>query len=278
MTAERNGDFPVRRVIVALDSICRNAETLTTAVGLAARLNAEVAALFIEDDNLFRLVALPAARHVSLPTAPSIALEAAHLEADMRERAAAAETLLAAEADRLRVPWSFRVLRGLPAAALHGATATGDLLVVGREPDLAGLPWRVRSSVRKAVEAQPLSALVVPQRGRGSRPLVVVAPGSPLMRRSIAAARRFQGSRNVELDALMVGGGDAELSAARDLLGRENVHVHAVGEMTATRLVETARRFSNDLLVVAGDVPLVAEDDGTDALLAGRAGLLLLVR
>ncbi len=40
MTAERNGDFPVRRVIVALDSSCRNAETLTTAVGLAARLNA----------------------------------------------------------------------------------------------------------------------------------------------------------------------------------------------------------------------------------------------
>ena len=52
---ERESQFAVRRILLALDTTAHNLPSLESAVELASQLEAELAALFIEDPNLLRL-------------------------------------------------------------------------------------------------------------------------------------------------------------------------------------------------------------------------------
>lgn len=57
------------RVLIALDANLRSLDALRLAAELAARLEAELLALFVEDVNLIRLAGLPFAREVDRSSA-----------------------------------------------------------------------------------------------------------------------------------------------------------------------------------------------------------------
>jgi hypothetical protein len=97
------------RIVVAFDTASRVAPLIETGAALAAGLHAMLDALFVEDERLLRLAALPFAHELGFRRAPAV-IEAATSSAaagqiEMRRQ-------LAATAEALELPWQLNVLRG----------------------------------------------------------------------------------------------------------------------------------------------------------------------
>lgn len=128
MTARTAG---TRRILVCLDAGPGGVAALEHAATLAAELQAELAGLFVEDINLFRLCELPG-REVSLSGGVSRQPAQATLERELRARADDARRRLERTAQARRVAWSFQITRGHHEAALMDAAREADLVALGR--------------------------------------------------------------------------------------------------------------------------------------------------
>ena len=129
------------RILVALDASASGRAALAGAAALAAELQAELLGLFVEDANLLRLASLPfSARSAWGPAAEEARNEETMARA-LRAEAALLRELLAREAERLHLRWSFRVTRGTVARELVEAAERVDLVVMGsagRNPAVGG--------------------------------------------------------------------------------------------------------------------------------------------
>jgi hypothetical protein len=56
--------FAIRRILIALDASPDGLSALETSAWLAARMNAELQGLFVEDESLLRIAEIPLAREV----------------------------------------------------------------------------------------------------------------------------------------------------------------------------------------------------------------------
>ena len=121
----------IRRILVALDNSRHSLAALEAAAELAARLQAELSGLFVEDINLIRLAGLPFAQEIHYPSASLRQLSRQKLDQELKARATQARQALAAAATQANVDWSFRVVRGLVAAELLAAASDVDLLSLG---------------------------------------------------------------------------------------------------------------------------------------------------
>lgn len=120
----------IRRILVALDSSAPTPARLEVATELARRLSAELEGLFVEDDELLRLAALPFTTQVNLSTGGRQPLDRTELESQMTRLAAKAQRQLATVAERDRVAWSFRTVRGRIAHEVASAAEGADLVIV----------------------------------------------------------------------------------------------------------------------------------------------------
>jgi len=271
------------RVIAALDASCDDAETLAMAVDMAARFGVEVAGLFIEDINLFRLAALPMVRHVTIGSAVAAPLNVVQMETDMRALAARAASELETSASRQGIKWSFRVVRGLPADELTTATMTEDLLVVGATRGIAGMPMRLPSPLRDAVRRAGRSLLHAPRRTPLTRPLVMLWAGSGLTPRTLAAATRLAGGKTGTLDVLLVGrpsetgSAAGEIAAALEAQGYRS-RITQIGELTTAQLTRVTRETGSDVLILAADLPGVGTDAELEEFLICAPCQVLVVR
>jgi len=100
-----------RRFLVPFDTRHHVREVFSEAVELAACLEAEVEGLFIEDDELFRLAALPIARQITLPTAQPSPFNPMEIKREMRSIAERAKTFLSHQAGIYQIAWSFRTVK-----------------------------------------------------------------------------------------------------------------------------------------------------------------------
>jgi hypothetical protein len=262
------------RVIAAFDVSCDAVAALATAVEVAARLDVEVAGLFIEDVNLFRLAGLPMVRHVGIAPAADAPWNVEQLEADLRALAARAAAELERAATRQGVKWSFRVVRGQPVAELATATMTHDLLVVGAARGLAGVPLRLSSPMQTAIRRAGRSVLQVPQRTPLAQPLVVLGAGSGLTPRALAAATHLVGAAGRDLAVLVVGV-PAETARAADQIAASLAaqgyrgRIRQVGELTTSQLTRAVRETGSDSLIVAADLPGFSGNGDFEDLMAG---------
>lgn len=122
----------VRRILVALDASRESLAALATAAHLARRLRAELTGLFVEDANLIKLAQHSFAREINLDTRTGRALDADTMARDLRVQAAMARKALEDAAVQFRLPWSFRVTRGLVEAELLAAAMGADLVAIGK--------------------------------------------------------------------------------------------------------------------------------------------------
>lgn len=269
MIGNNGNGFSVARVVAVLDASCADVESVTTATELAARLGAEVMGLFIEDLNLVRMATLPAARHIGIGMAVSTVWDIDSLEREMQVLAARAEAELGALATRIGVKWSFRVVRGLPAAELETATVMQDLLVLGSARPPVGLPLRFGSPILDAVRHLARTVLLVPRLTTLARPLVVVRAGSERTARALSAGARL--ARGRDLDIMLVGDPAAIASAGADIdawvRAREYTHhMHTRAALTGAHLVRLCQAFGSDVLVLTADLPLIDVEGGIDEL------------
>jgi hypothetical protein len=164
-----------RRLLIDLAQLSPDPQGLGVAVELAGALRLDLLGLFVEDEAVMSLAALPFARELRLPAHAWSALEPERLSADLRETAERIRRVLAAQGARLGVAHRFEVLRGDAAACVAGLCAASDILVLGVPAGIAACSmgsfarsWRL---ARRA--ASPV--LLLPARiRRRSGPIVVI--------------------------------------------------------------------------------------------------------
>ena len=182
--------LPIRKILVALDTFPHSMAALEAAAELAARLQAELQGLFVEDVELLRFADAPFAReiHSSGKHGP---LSRASMESKLRAQSARAKKALAAAAEKSKVPWSFRSVRGHVAPEVLAAAREADLLAMGKSGASLGKRGRIGSTARQAAKC-PIPVYLLPERGvpPGAR-LLVHYDASPAAKGRLRAAAQL---------------------------------------------------------------------------------------
>jgi nucleotide-binding universal stress UspA family protein len=132
MSEEHTRQSPIRKILVALDASTSSLNALQTAVDLAARFDAELLGLFVEDINLLRLAQLPFAREISFYSPQLRQIATKDMELHLRTQAVRIQHMLAQTANRLGVRWDFRIARGDVGSEVLAAGAEADLVIMGK--------------------------------------------------------------------------------------------------------------------------------------------------
>lgn len=183
---------PTLRVVLAPRAAIEAQRLLGEAAALARAMDAELAALFVEESALLRCVALPFSVEVGLASG---AVRPTDPESTRRMLARTADqlrTLLAETAAGLGLEWSFAVTRGdLLREALSAAAAAPVLLEPPHSArQYAAWPQAGRSGVTVAVLEEPTLTAITP-----AEPTRLVKPARAAADRAWAAAVRFAGGR-----------------------------------------------------------------------------------
>jgi len=145
----------IRRVIVGLDPALQSRALLEAAVELAERMEAELIGLFVENQDLLHFAGLPFAREVGFASAARRTLDVPTMERSLRALAKEAQQMLASVAGRTSVQWSFRIVRGSPAAELLAVAEEFDLVIANLE-EPTELPPSVSVRVVRAGDVETL--------------------------------------------------------------------------------------------------------------------------
>ncbi|MBM4429906.1 MAG: universal stress protein [Chloroflexi bacterium] len=186
--SEEVRDWIIRRILVALDASQHSLVALETAAELAARLEAELVGLFVEDINLLRLAELPFAQELGIFSATGRRLDTQQVERQLQAQAERARRALATRAERAHVRWSFQVTRGVVAPQLLIAASEADLLILGRTSGSVSRSTRAGSTARAMAVGATCPALVMTQVARLRLPLLLLYDGSPSAQKAVAVA------------------------------------------------------------------------------------------
>ena len=180
----RDGERPRGRIVLAIDTGSLIGPALEVAAALAAGLQSELSALFVEDERLIRLASLPVAHEIGLSSAQWQRIELHGMERALRTQAERLRQVVGQAAQRLTLTWTLEVVRGEILATSLGRMRPEDLLVIGkgRLPRLAlgGAPARTGAS--RAVAARPVTVLF-----NGSESALRVLEAGHAIARAVAA-------------------------------------------------------------------------------------------
>jgi nucleotide-binding universal stress UspA family protein len=254
--SEPNPMFVVRRILVALDTSPHSLAALEAAVNLAAKMNAELLGLFVEDTALLRLAEAPCAREILYFSAAEVPLTRASMESRLRAQSEQAQKALAAAAQRAQIQWSFRTVRGEVASEVLAAASAVDLLAMGKCGWSFDRPLRMGSTALE-ISASSIPVLLLPESGLPAKArLVVYYDGSPAAKRGLLTALQLE---------------DAGMDGITILLDAENRdHAVLLQDEIATLTQRTAQKVR---------YRQIDPDDKTSlpqALKAERTGVLVL--
>ena len=225
----------IRRIVVALDASRSSLAALEAAAELAAALHAELAGLFVVDENLVRLADLPLAHEFDRISAKPRAMNAAELRRHIASQARRAQRALSQQADRRKVVWSFRTVRGHVTREVSAAASAADLLVVGsrgRSPGLA-----VGSTARALLREMPAPLLVAPAGGPRRGSVDVIFDGTEKAERALTVASDVAVQWDLPLRVLLTPDGDTEkLKAHAEAALGEHAGLAAYEELDSRRL------------------------------------------
>lgn len=248
---------------------------METAAALAARMEAELLGLFVEDVNLLRLAALPFAREVSFFPTRTRRLDSVGMERALRAQASRAEAALLEAASRQGVRCSFRVVRGEVTAQLLAAVSDIDLVALGmsRPP----FQWR-GSNVRTIVNATQSSVLLLSPDARINMPVVVVYDGSPASVKAMSAARSLTHRQDSVLTVLTAGTAENRKAEIMELLEGSGLTVRyrSLRDMNMMDVARCAQQEAAGTLVLSAN--LCREEETLEELLEHVDCTVLLVR
>ncbi len=260
--AEESEKYRIRRIVVALHATEQCRSTVETAVLLAARLEAEMVGLFIEDINLLRLAALPFARELGYGSTRRRALDTSHMERSLRIQAETLKKQLSACAGHARIPWSFQVRRGELLEELLQMASQADLVVIG------GSAEAIISSTPEHLSRRVLlqcSCAVLKQQGRHhrlERPVVLFYDGSAECRHALALAAQLAGGQEQQLHILLPPGDEAARrrleKQALELLqeAAPQARFEGLPDLRATTLARAVEAVQGDILITGAALPL----------------------
>lgn len=247
-------EFTFRRVVIACDAVGENCFGIETAANLAAWWNATLRGVFLQDEALLHLAALPFARHVGPSGAVSEERDESTILSQFEIGASRARAALEAAARQREVGWSFDVVRG-QAALTTLALGDEDLLVIEAMSRPFAGEFRLDSRWLQAVyQAQRPILLARNQGTRRDGLVALVQKSGESARRTIDAAARLALAADRRLTILLSGTG-LDPDQARDgvRLVSDRLAAHCRIEQGAADAM--LRRFAGDasLLVVDAD-------------------------
>jgi nucleotide-binding universal stress UspA family protein len=272
----------IQRILVALDASPHSLAALETAAELAARFNAELVGLFVEDVNLLRLGELPFTQEVGLFSATRRQVDVREVERQLRAQARQVRRTFMVTVQQTEVRGTFRVARGAITAELLAAAADADMIILGKS-GWSPVRRRLGSTARAVVFQAPSLTLVLQDGTCLKTPIVVIYGDSPLARKALAvAARLVENEEGGPLTVVILAeeareAQQLQAQAARQLEPR-GLRTHFV-VMPASRVTQLRRLIQGDCgtLILPADSSLL-RDEAVTVLLDEIEVPLLLVR
>ena len=245
-----------RRMIIGLCAGAASEDGLAAAAEIAGLMGLEIEGLFIEDEAVLGLAALPFLREIVADSLASRPFQATRLESEMRQAAGARHKALAQAARRSRTTYRFQAVRGEIEAVVSRAAGATDIMVVLEPGDAAERTSHAAITMRRAAMRSSASVLYVPApvRMRHGAIVAVVRPGADETDVLRLAARIAAASSN-DLVALSAAVDDidhrriAELSAALGL-STERITVHTLAHDNPEALVQALQSVEQRLVVL----------------------------
>ncbi len=175
----------LERILLPLDVSRDSLTALEIAFDLAASLGGEISGLFIEDAALLLAGSLPFAREVGSMSGIRRQIGSADIEQRFRAVARKARQAIVEAGDRLKVPSSFRVMRGDVQAEILTAAAGADLVVLGKAGWSISALGRPGSTCLAILSRCRVPVLIVERGTKLSPPILVVNDGTPAGRRAL---------------------------------------------------------------------------------------------
>jgi hypothetical protein len=180
--------FTIRKILACFGPSTLATGAIESAVDLAARLDAELETLFVEDTAVLQLTELPFVRELTLPGLQALPLSRRNLELQCRVLAREAEGRLAEIAASRRLRWSFRIARGRILAEAAAGAARSDLLALGFRTRPIARESRLDPSVQSLIGAVSATILLLRPECPPGHPVYVVIETASEADKLIAAA------------------------------------------------------------------------------------------
>jgi len=258
-------DLTIRRILVALDASPHSLAALDAAIELAARFEAELEGLYVEDINLLRLAELPFVREVGLYSTHRRRLDMQELERQLRAQTARIQRSFRGATAQAEITCTFRVSRGAVVSEVVSAASGSDVVILGRSGWTLTPSRRLGSTVRQILNQATGMALILKEGSRLSPPVLVVYDGSSLGRKALGAALSLLEAGD-PLRVLLLADGveraeDLRTDACRLLEEYDlEVRYRPLTESNVRRLVRTINAEEGGTLVLPGRLALFEED------------------
>lgn len=177
----------LNRIIVALDASPASMAALEFAADLAARNNAELIGVFVEDINLIRVGQLLVSKEIGRFSANSRSLESGDIERELRLHARIVEIAMASVAEKANLRWSFRNPRGVIHNELLSASQDSDLIIFGK----TGYSGRRKagSTARHLITHSDIHSLILRHRLHPNSSVLLIYDGSEASERGLLTTR-----------------------------------------------------------------------------------------
>ncbi|OOC10349.1 MULTISPECIES: universal stress protein [Thioalkalivibrio] len=262
------------RILVLLDASHASQAALEAAATLAATLQGELQAIFVEEADLLRSAAYPFTREIGSLSGQPRPLETGLLETRLRRRAAHLRRAAEQAAARARIHCSLEVRRGSVRREVLALTTPGDFLVLGKIGWSAATGSRLGSTARSLVHEAPGRVHLTGTRPtRPDSPVLVVVDAPETAHEALVFARARARQQRRPLTVLLVPLDDPDAARERDRALSEwvatddpPVRVRSLRSSAPRELLRTLERQPAAEVVLGRRSPLLAGPQG-DALL-----------
>jgi len=246
-------ELSIRRIVIACDAVGENRSAIEMAARFAAWWNAALHGVFVEDESLLHLSALPFARHVGPGGQVSDDFDEGTILRQFEAHADRAREALETAAREHAVGWSFNIVRGQARLATL-ALGDQDLLVIEAASRPFTGAFRLDSRwLADVYEAQLPVLLVRSSAARQGGVVALLQSAGPSAERVIDVAARLALASNRPL-SLLAAGTDFDESQCLN-------RVRAVSQKVAAHCrIERLSPMGATLEALAGEGSVLAVD------------------
>lgn len=244
---------PARIILVAIDTSPHSLAALESAAKLAARLNAELRGMYVEDIDMLRMAELPFACTItSFGEARPLTRDT--LELQLQRQADIARHAMESVGARLHVAWSFSVVRGAVTREISQAASSAEIVTVGRTGWSRRGGTQLGSVVLSLLEEGKSSLFMVERNGLDG-PFAVIYDGSPASVRALKFAGVLAADHAAPVNVLLVNPSPELRSNAEKQLREDGIQARfetAGGDQTT--LVRSLRQSGARTILMPGSV------------------------